>query len=283
MNLPTLAHGVNFFRASPGAEHDLAQRVTQQAIRNAKEFSRERVPLSLVAAVFSEDAAIVPDVMDQTVTLNRSIRDFIPDPDAKKLPLLGDILSALYIRTNADYMIFTNADIAPLPHFYLSIAHLVRHGYDAFVITRRTIGSDIGGTAPLPLLYAQAGDEHPGCDCFVFRRSLLPRFVLADVAFGCEFVALALRANLLVLAERFHIFRDKHLTFHLGDDRSWLRFFAGSRHNEREMERIFPALIANCPPPRREPLSRLERDFQERKIRWRERHRESEPNRPDRT
>ena len=69
-------------------------------------------------------------------------------------------------------------------------------------------------------MYAEVGEPHPGHDCFVFKRSLFPKFKLGTACIGAGRFGKVLITNLICHSDKFKVFKDKHLTFHLGDDRS---------------------------------------------------------------
>jgi hypothetical protein len=163
----------------------------------------------------------MPEDYEGTPKLTRSIADFADIQKPRRLPLLKDVLSRLYQASDADFLIYTNVDIALLPSFYLAVAALIDRGHDAFVINRRTIPATYSEVADLPLMYAEAGEPHPGHDCFVFRRDRYPEFDLGNVCVGAPHVGQVLLWNLLLTGERFTEFRDLHLTFHIGDDKKW--------------------------------------------------------------
>jgi hypothetical protein len=268
---PRFAHVVNLYAAAPGSAAAFSQDVTLRALRCAWDWARPRLAIDLCAAVFPDDEPLVPDFFSRRIRLSRSILDCTREHDGRRLPLLVDILSGAREFREADHVIFSNIDIAPMPYFYLSLAQLLSQGYDAFIVTRRTIHASFGSCDDLPLMYAEVGTAHPGCDCFVFKRDLLARMHLGRVVVGSEFVALALRANLTALAGRMRIFRDLHLTFHLGDERAWLQCLADAGFNEKEVDGVFAHLLAGSSSSQRQELLSLHADYLQRKMRLQER------------
>jgi len=260
----TFAHGINLFSARPGSGHGLAQEVTLQTMRLAREFTGRQVGLELHAAVFPEDSGLVPPFFDGALPLSRSILDFQAHGSGRKLPLIGEILDKLFQVSRADYFIYTNADIAVQPYFYLALPGLIAASPDSFIVTRRTIDAAFNRPDQLSLMAAQVGAAHPGSDCFVFRRGLVEKFRLGHTVIGSEFIGLALRVNLAAFSRNFTIFRDKHLTFHIGDDREWLQFTADSRHNRAEVEAIFESLLSKWRLPGKKKVKELYRDFGQR-------------------
>jgi len=263
------AHIVNIYSAAPGSPAALAQDVTLAALRIARDFASSTLDVGLYAAVFPDEQALVPDFFSRSVPLARSIMDCTDRHNGRRLPLLADILAGVYAASEADHLVFSNNDIAPMPYFYPSLAHIAAQGHDAFIVTRRTIHAPYRCSGDLPLMYAEAGTAHPGCDCFVFRRNLLEKMRLGRVAVGGEFVALALRANLAAVANNMKIFRDLHLTFHLGDERAWMQYTDDASFNAMEVDDIFRQLLAaESVLPRKDVLD-LHDDFQQRKQRLR--------------
>jgi len=273
---PVFAHVVNLFSAPADSLTARAQEVTVRALRAAQEFAAGTLAVALHSAVFAEDRHLVPDFFGSVTVLHRSILDCTADHNGRRLPLLADILAGLRGDGRADYYVFTNADISPQPFFYLALARLVAQGYDGLIVTRRTVAPTYRSSRQLPLMYADLGHEHPGSDCFVFKRELVDNFFLGRVAVGAEFVALALRANLTAFARNFGFFRDLHLTFHLGDDRPWLNHTADARFNEREVDEIFRRLFADDRLVRPQALRSLYDDYLQRKKRLGDRIQERE-------
>jgi hypothetical protein len=103
-------------------------------------------------------------------------------------------------------------------------------------------------------MLGEAGEAHQGCDCFAFRAGLRERFVPHLACLGVSSVDVPLIQNLMVFAERPVVLRDAHVTFHLGDDRSWTdpAFADYFEHNLAEADRVFDALCAD--PARRDRL-----------------------------
>lgn len=259
----TIAHIVNPVKKGPDSDLYTAQPVTFETMKRAREFTREneKVAVDQFAAYFPEDEEMVPSYFQKTKPLERSIRDVCRAPGLRKLPMIKDILDRLYEASQAEYFIYTNVDIALLPHFYLSVAGIIEQGYDAFIINRRTIEKKFCRPDEIPRMFSQAGQVHPGSDCFVFKRDLYPRFKLGDIAVGCYFFGLTMRANLAAYAGKFEHSRNLHLTFHIGDDRIWQDFGADAAHNSNELEKIFAALMNDTDLKNKELVSDLYRSF----------------------
>lgn len=239
-----IAHIVNPVCVNDSSDLFTAQPITFETMRIAQRFARGLVDVSFFSTQFPEDDSVIPIDFVRTPDLERSVLDTGDFQRPRKLPLLKDILDRAYQASDAEYIIYTNVDISPLPHFYLAIDQFIESGIDAFVINRRTISSQFQEIKHIPLMYAQIGQPHRGWDCFIFRREVYPHFKLGSVCVGATRVGLALLSNLVAHAERFREFKDEHLTFHIGDERNWLnRAYADyDRHNTQQLLNILNAL-----------------------------------------
>jgi hypothetical protein len=186
-------------------------------MRRAREVACQRgIAVDLVTAQFPEDHDIIPNYFIQTPDLEQSAADFGEFSRPKKLPLLRDLLHRLYHASDAPYLIYTNVDIALQPHFYVEVEKRIRGGLDAFMVNRRRIPGHFRTVGELPSMYAHRGASHPGFDCFVFHRSLYPRFHLARVCVGIPFIEMTFSQNLFCYARNFQLFDRDFLTFHIG-------------------------------------------------------------------
>lgn len=218
-----LAHIVNPVAVRETSDLFIAQPITFQSMRVARDFAADSVEVGLYTAQYPEDHAIIPEWFIRTPDLRRSVLDIGRFTAQKKLPLIGDILQRLYEASDAEYFIYTNVDIGLQPQFYAEVNRIIGLGYDAFIINRRTLPARYRSIADLPAIYADRGEAHPGYDCFVFRRDALPNYVLDNVCIGALLIGVVLAANLVCNARRFREFADLHLTFHIGDDGDWKR------------------------------------------------------------
>lgn len=242
----TFAHIVNPLMVDDSSDLFVAQPITFETMRRAQAFAAPALDVTLYSAQFREDRSVVPTFIEQTPDLDRSVLDVGEFRVKRKLPLLRDILDRLYEAADADYLIYTNMDIALQPEFYRAVNELVETGCDALVINRRTIPAGYTAVEELDDMYAHPGVAHRGWDCFIFPRDSYPEFELYNVCLGASRVGLALLANLAALTPGFKELRDEHLTFHIGDARSWLRkeYADYDAHNTSELMRILSALEA---------------------------------------
>lgn len=242
-----LAHIINPVKVTPASELYVVQPITFETIRVAKEFAKEftkeKVAVELFSICYEEDCGFIPSFFTQVPNLQRSVLDFGQFSKPKKYPLMADVLWALYNASDAEYLIYTNMDISLMPQFYLSVADLLKEGYDALMINRRGISTKYKSIDELPLMYSDYGMPHPGFDCFVFRRELLDKLILENICLGVSFSETALAHNFIAFAEKLKLVDDLHLTFHIGtevmppldEEYYW--------HNRNEYEKkIYPRL-----------------------------------------
>jgi hypothetical protein len=250
--LVDILHVVNPVAAKPGSDLGIAQPVTYASMRSAQRFALQEDPklsVRLAATVLPQDASAIPEGVTRLPDLERTVLDVASFSRPRPLPLVSDILGRARdtsARKDADFsaLILTNVDIGLMPHFYLLVADLLRRGYDALIINRRTIAD--GFTAPdqLPLIYADLGQSHPGMDCFVISRNLVSEFVESHSCVAGGFVMRALLFNLVAHADRLRILLDAHATFHIGDATRWasLEYPDYKAFNQAEALRVFNTL-----------------------------------------
>lgn len=216
------AHVVNPVKIGSSSDLCVAQPITFESMRVAQQMAKScSVEVRLCAVNFPEDDAIVPPFFECKKHLERSVLDVGTFSIPRKLPLIKDILDSATAATDADYIIYSNVDIAVVPSFYLSLDTLISEGWDAFMITRRTLSKNYKTASQLWRMYADLGAGHPGNDCFVFRREAYSNYDLGNACIGMQYIAKVVGLNLILHAQRFQQFKDLHLTFHIGDDRVW--------------------------------------------------------------
>jgi hypothetical protein len=248
--MASFAHIINPVSVPPDSDLYRAQPITFASMKAARDFARGQAHVNQFTAQYAEDRHMVPDGFVLTPDLERSVLDTATFPVQRKLPLLKDIIDRLYQSSTADILIYTNADIALLPHFYAAVNELWQDGHDAFIINRRTIPDAYCSVDELPLMYAEAGEAHKGWDCFVFDRRLYPRFELGTACIGAGWIGRVMITNMACLARRFTIFTDLHLTFHIGNDKIWQQaeFSGYTRHNQVECKKILALFEARNGP-----------------------------------
>jgi len=241
-----IAHVINPVRAPEESDLSVAQPITFKTILNAKdEAEKQGIEVDLFTAQYPEDRDIVPESFTLLPDMQRSVLDFGEFRKRRKLPLIRDILGLLHERCgDADFMMYTNVDIALMPFCYAEIADMADNGHDAVIINRRTITAPTASGASLTHLYSLAGKTHPGWDCFVFRKAMFPMMDFQNACIGAPHIGQILYANLAMEARRFREFKDLHLTFHVGDDRGWVRrkYADYWEHNRRQLEAVLQNL-----------------------------------------
>lgn len=239
------AHIINPVVVKESSDLYAAQPVTFETLRVARKLAQGSVDVTLLSAQYEEDRKVVPDFLRTTPDLTHSVLDFGEFKRKRKFPILKDILDRMYdAAPDAEYLVYTNVDIALMPGFYLALDALIGEGFDAFVINRRTITDRYKRVEEIPLMYSESGESHPGHDCFVFRRDAYPGFRLCNVCIGINWVGRALIYNLVCHAQNFKEFKRKHLTFHLGNDKTWKKdeYTDYVAHNKRELLKILAEL-----------------------------------------
>ena len=215
------AHILNPVAAKPPSDLCIAQPITFESMRVAKEQAKNICQVELFSAQYPEDHDPIPDYFTKTPNLTRSMQDMENVKNAKKLPLLRDILNSLYAISDAEYFIYTNVDIALQKNFYTEVNKFIDQGNDSMVINRRTISDKHTEISDLTKMYVETGDPHIGYDCFVFKRDAYPKFDLGNVCIGAMRVGGLLVINMACFANNFREFKELFLTFHIGDSVVW--------------------------------------------------------------
>lgn len=237
-----LAHVINIVPPGTNATLEKEQEITLRCMVNAHEHDRDPGQTQLLAMCFEDEKALAPEGVTLLPVLKRSVKDKIPDIK-KRLPYLKDILALTLEHTNADYIIYTNADICVVPRFYNLVRRYIQKGHDAIVINRRRVSAAYLHNPDLELMFAETGMEHPGYDCFVFKRELFQRFILEDVCIGVPPACNDLFHNFFCFAQNPVLYSEKQLTYHIGTDlhKQW-----GEKHLEKanyaEMKKMFRKL-----------------------------------------
>lgn len=180
-----------------------------------KEFANG-ISAEVIAVVHPEFQGRVP-FADMIVHLTRTVTDVHSFREKRELPIVSDILDKGIESSANDYVIFSNADIMLTPWFYNVVAYYLGKGHDALVINRRRIPSRLT-EAPYEVMLANAGKQHIGFDCFVFKKSLYQKFFKTGICIGIPMAGNDLFYNIFTHAENPKLLANQHLTFHLGID-----------------------------------------------------------------
>lgn len=227
-----LAHIINPVNVTKFSDLQIAQPITFESMRLAKEFSDNKDSITLCTTQYEEDHQIIPDFFHKCSNLSRSVLDVNPKLSQRKLPLINDILDKLSELPDHDYYLYTNVDIALMPHFYDAVFHYINAGHDAIVINRRRLSKKYTSVSELPLMFSDMGKSHPGFDCFVFKKELLQQFELDQICVGISFLEVTLVHNIFSFAKKPLFVPNAHLTFHIGMDVLVNRDNEFYRHNK---------------------------------------------------
>lgn len=237
-----IAHIINPAKVSESSDLHFAQPVTFETMRVAKDFATDAAAVQLFTVQYAEDRPIIPAFYQQLPDLSRSVLDIRSFSRPKKYPLISDILHALHAASDAEYLIYTNSDIALMPQFYAAVAGFIRQGYDACIINRRRVSKKYRSVDDIALLWSDVGAPHPGFDCFVVHRSLLPKFILGNVCVGVPFVEATLAYNIFAFSSNYKLFTNQHLTIHIGMEVMPARDTEYHQHNRAEFNNIYAQL-----------------------------------------
>ncbi len=153
-----IAHIISPAIVNKSSDLFVAQPITFETMKIAQKLAQEQVDVTLYYAKFFDESISMPEEFRATRDLERSILDIATFEHKRKLPLLKDILDRLYeVASEAEYLIYTNVDIALMPQFYLVINELIEKGYDAFIINKRIISKTYQSVLDIPLMYSEIG------------------------------------------------------------------------------------------------------------------------------
>lgn len=221
-----------------------------ESLKIAKEQSVYSSSINLVTTQFEEDKPVIPAHFNVLPNLERSVLNVGTFSKPRKLPFIGDILQVAYENSHSEYIIYTNSDIVLMPFFYDAVFEIIAAGHDAFAINRRRISKQFFHATSLASIFAEVGKSHPGFDCFVFKRDLIPHFVFENICVGVPFIEASFIYNLNAFSNNFKLFYDKHLTAHIGMQVMPQQNPEYYRHNRNEffkkvLPQIKPLLKAN--------------------------------------
>lgn len=256
-----IAHIIHPCLPPPGSDLHVAQPITFATMLAARDFAEGQVAVQLYAVKQHDEDFALPIGFMPTPDLTRSVYDLGKFQQKRKLAFIQDILDRLYAAAeHADYLIYTNVDIALQPHFYVAVNQLLDQGYDALVINRRTLLAPYQSVAEIPLMYAAIGERHTGHDCFIFKRSAYPHYQLGQTCIGAVGIGATLGINLLYHAAHFKEFTGLHLTFHLGKEGAWQAdaYWDYMEHNVQEFRQIIQRYRAERPDFRHSFIDRVE-------------------------
>jgi hypothetical protein len=213
-----IAHIINPVKVKPDRDLYFQQPIVFESINNAIGELRD---VELWSVYYPEDKEMSPVFAYAEIEINDSILDIGTWKVPRKLPLIKDIMDALYEASDADIFIYTNADIGLQPYFYDTVKAIFESGKKAFCINKRLLPEHLNTIEQLPLIYCGIGNSHNGHDCFVFARELYPKFDLGTVCLGAPWTEGTFIASMVNAFSEFTVYKNAHLTWHLGDRRTW--------------------------------------------------------------
>jgi len=196
----------------------MAQPISLESIRRARVFADSEIAIKLYATHFEDENLELSPEFRSLTHLTRSVLDLNTDLQGRQLPLIADLFAKTTEMDEFDFLIFSNMDIGLMPSFYLSVQHYLQQGHDAIVINRRRLSKKYSSVDQLPEIFADLGLSHPGFDCFVIKKDLLPKFILDTICVGIPFLEASLVHNIIAFSARPKWVMDAHLTFHIGLD-----------------------------------------------------------------
>ncbi|NET09755.1 MAG: hypothetical protein F6K16_34655 [Symploca sp. SIO2B6] len=220
----------------------IAQPVTIKSMIVAKQMAKELVDVELWAVKHKDECVDIPSEFRWAQQIEQYAYEYIEAlkniTPPKPLPRVVDILLSLYESSEADYFIYTNLDIGLYPDFYVKVKDLILEGYDAFCINRVDLPKIYKGVlideTTLEMAFASDSEKHPGVDCFVFKREIVPKLNLSNVYVGFAPVGQVLKTQVESNSKRFLWVKDQNYTFHLGSDMYWKKAKGGYADENRK-------------------------------------------------
>ena len=213
-----IAHIINTIKLQKNNELYTAQEITFSTLQAAKKFTLTNAQIELYSTQYPEDRGVVPDFITCLSDLEHSVLDLNSKWKGKKLPFISEILSKGKEIPNFDFLIYTNIDIALMPHFYNYVVDKLNNGHDAIVINRRRISKNYKFPEDINSMYSDLGLSHPGFDCFIVKKELIDTFYFGQICIGTPFLEVSFLHNIASFAARPLYVMDAHLTFHLGTE-----------------------------------------------------------------
>lgn len=209
-----LAHIVNTFNAPTASDLHLAQKITLESMKLARQNAEQHIHIQQYAVCYEEDLNTVPEEFEHLI-ISDSVLNYCENGDSsKKLPLIGEIFNVVFENTAPDYFIYTNIDIGLYPNFYNDVANIIALGHDAAIINRRRLPKHLKN---LDEIYKTTGKVHPGFDCFIIPKYMVPKLELSKICIGVPFIGITIAQNIFALSQNYKLVQDAISTFHIGE------------------------------------------------------------------
>jgi hypothetical protein len=226
MKIAHIINVVEVTEANQASYLHIAQPLTIRSMVIAQRAAKGGVDVDLFAIKHRDEFVEIPEEFHWVEDISAFAWEYIPElknhHPYKPLPRIHDIIHGLYNVSDADYFIYSNLDIGLFPHFYLAVKKWIGRGYDAFCINRRGLPKQVDNILlnedSIELAYMLDGRLHPGIDCFVFRRDVVPSLNLGNVFVGFVPVGQVLMHQIFSHSKKNTWIKYERLTFHVGRD-----------------------------------------------------------------
>jgi len=233
----------------------IAQPLTMRSMVIAQKTAKSVIDVDLVAIKHKDEKVSVPSEFEWAPDLDKyawehieALKNVIPH---KPLPRLKDLILSLYNMSDAEYFIFTNLDIGLYPHFYIRVKEIIEKGYDAFCINRRDLPKEHDGVlldeSAIEMIFSIEGIQHPGIDCFVFKKEIVPSLNFGNVYIGYPPVGQVLKTQLEINSKNFLWVKDEKITFHIGSDIAWNNGGAYLKENWNQANGLYVGCFNTSP------------------------------------
>ena len=240
-----IAHVVNPVDAKSPSDLVTAQPITYASMQVALHNTTD---VEVCGVFYPEDEPTVPSWFRKLYPLKRSVSYLKEFKVKRKLPLFKEMLDRVCEETDADYIIQTNCDIGLMPHFYQFVRRQIEKGYRSFIINKRIVPDFYRDAKDLPEIYSELGTVHNGYDCFVFPKEDYKHYEMGDVCMGMPWSEGTLSASMVASGD-CTVFKAAHVTFHIGDSRTWLtqKLYDYRVHNTNETARAIMGFYRKDP------------------------------------
>ena len=228
---PRIAHLINPFKCQKDNPSYLyyAQPITFKSMHEAQlEAYKFNVDIKLYSINFPEDDEIIPSYFIKLPNLEKStLSEFPKIAGERKLPIIQEMFDSILRNSDADFIIFSNSDIGVQKRFYKKIYDFIKNQkLNSFIINRRDGIPKYKDKhrltdKNLKEIYKERGVKHPGKDCFVVSRRILKDIDMNLMFTGYPPWGGTFSYCLEKKDKDFKLFKNKHLTFHIGGHIYW--------------------------------------------------------------
>lgn len=244
-----IAHVIRPGLVSKNSSLKLIQDVTFNSLQVAKEATVVgNAFVEQYIAVYSDEEIPYLDFNNCRLILDRSSLSLAGSPFTLRYALLDEILDKVFEKSNADFIIYSDLDIALKPDFYKGVIELIEKGIDAFAISNHVLNQKYNRLEQFPTMIEAESIKQNEAGCIVYSRNYHKRLLLGNSFAGHNWTNVLLICNLMAVCDSFRLFDDSKLTFSLdmdsqivmdNDTRNYSRF------NEMELLSILSYLLSN--------------------------------------